>query len=103
MTMQTQSKVLSLMNVAKTLRLDQHAAPLSVVRRGERLTIEDRVLRTEGFLCWVEAFTPERPGASAASNHADVPTSVERLAAERRADLDGGRSQRVMAEVSNLD
>src|SRR5262249_39850338 len=59
--MQTQSKALALMNAAKTLRLDQHDAPLSLVRRAGHLTIEARVLRTEGFLCWVEAFTPEHP------------------------------------------
>jgi hypothetical protein len=57
-----QVKVRGLMEEAKRLQIDQRGARLSIVRMANgRLTIEARVMRTEGSYCWVEAFTLEHP------------------------------------------
>jgi hypothetical protein len=52
----------SLISQAKRLRLDQHGAPLSIVRKaGGQLTVESRVLRGEGLNTYLEVFTPDNP------------------------------------------
>lgn len=52
----------SLISQAKRLRLDQHAAPLSIVRKTNgQLTMESRVLREEGLNTWMEVFTLDNP------------------------------------------
>lgn len=59
---ETQARGRALMSAARELRIDQHGAPLSIVRRPDgRLSIEARVMRTSGIYCWVEAFTLEHP------------------------------------------
>ncbi|HYV04558.1 MAG TPA: hypothetical protein VFB82_08235 [Blastocatellia bacterium] len=61
-TMQTQARGQALMSAARGLRIDQHGAPLSIVRRPNgQLSIEARVMRTSGIYCWIEAFTLEHP------------------------------------------
>jgi len=58
--MQVQAR--GLMEEAKRMGIDQRGARLSIVRMQDgRLTIEARVMRTEGSNCWVEAFTLEHP------------------------------------------
>lgn len=60
--MQTQAKARTLMTKARQLNIDQHGAPLSIVRRADgRLTVEARAMRSKGFYSWVEAFTLEHP------------------------------------------
>lgn len=52
----------SLISQAKRLRLDQHGAPLSFVRRANgQWTVESRVLRGKGLNTYLEVFTPEIP------------------------------------------
>lgn len=60
----TQSTVraVALVNHAKQFGLDRRGGLLSIVSRPSgRLTVEARVMRREGFTCWVEAFTLEHP------------------------------------------
>ena len=60
--MQMQVRARALMNNARELRIDQHGAPLSMVRRPNgQLSVEARVMRTSGIYCWVEAYTLEKP------------------------------------------
>jgi pimeloyl-ACP methyl ester carboxylesterase len=61
---QTQSHVraLAFVNQAKQLGLDRRGGLLSIVRRPDgQLTVESRVMRSEGIYCWIEAFTFEHP------------------------------------------
>lgn len=52
----------SLISQAKRLRLDQHGAPLSFVRKANgQLTVESRVMRSKGLNSYLEVFTPENP------------------------------------------
>jgi hypothetical protein len=52
----------SLISQAKRLRLDQHGAPLSIVRKADgQWTVESRVMRGEGLNTYLEVFTPENP------------------------------------------
>lgn len=61
-TIQMQARGQALMSAARGLRIDQHGAPLSIVRRPDgQLSIEARVMRTSGIYCWVEVFTLEHP------------------------------------------
>jgi hypothetical protein len=47
---------------AKRLRLDEHGAPLSIVRRPDgQLTVEARVMRGEGINTYMELFTLNNP------------------------------------------
>ena len=60
--METQATARALMGAARALRIDQHGAPLSIVRGSDgQLSLEARVMRTSGIYCWVEAFTLEHP------------------------------------------
>lgn len=60
--MQMQAKARTLIDEARRFGIDQHGARLSIVRRADRrLTMEARVMRSEGFYCWVEAYTLEHP------------------------------------------
>jgi hypothetical protein len=59
---QSTVRVLALVNQAKQFGLDHRGELLSIVRRPKgRLTVEARVMRSEGFTCWIEAFTLEHP------------------------------------------
>lgn len=51
-----------LMNRAENLSLHRHGAPVSIVTKPDgQLTVETRVLRSEGLHAWVEAFTEDHP------------------------------------------
>lgn len=52
----------SLISQARRLRLDQHGAPLSIVRRADgQLTVESRVMRGTGLNTYLEVFTYDNP------------------------------------------
>jgi hypothetical protein len=52
----------AVINQAKQFGLDHRGGLLSLVRRPDgQLTVEARVMRTEGITCWVDAFTLENP------------------------------------------
>jgi hypothetical protein len=53
---------LALLNRAKRLRLHDHGGLLSLVRRPDGiLSVETRILRSQGFYCWLEVFSLEHP------------------------------------------
>jgi hypothetical protein len=59
---ETQRQMPALIERAKRLGLDRRGTPLSIVRRlGGQLTVEARVMRSQGFYCWMEVFTLENP------------------------------------------
>ena len=59
---QSNVRALGFVNQAKQLGLDRRGGLLSIVRRLDgQLTVESRVMRSEGIYCWVEAFTLEHP------------------------------------------
>jgi len=62
--MQAQSKERAsvVINRAKRFGLDHHGGLLSIVRGFDgQLTVEARVLRSDGIYCWLEVFTLEHP------------------------------------------
>lgn len=62
--MRAQSNVQApaLVNQARRFGLDHRGGMLSIVRRLDgQLTVEARVMRSEGFYCWIEAFTMQHP------------------------------------------
>lgn len=60
--MQAQAETRALMDEAKRLHIDRRGAPLSIVRRPDgQLTVEARVIRSEGINYWIEVFTLENP------------------------------------------
>jgi hypothetical protein len=84
--MQMQVRARALMNNARELRIDQHGAPLSIVRRPDgRLTVEARVMRTSGIYCWVEAYTLEKPEGERREVITHGRRRNQRLAAQRLA------------------
>jgi hypothetical protein len=55
-------RAMALVNHAKQFGIDSRGALLSIVRGPKgRLTVEARVMRSEGLRCWVDAFTLEHP------------------------------------------
>lgn len=58
----SQAQAMKMVGQAKQLSLDQHGAPLSIVRRPDgRLTVEARVVRGTGLNAYLEVFRPENP------------------------------------------
>jgi len=58
----SQAQAMAMIGQAKRLSLDQHGAPLSIVRRPDgRLTVEARVMRGEGINAYLEVFTLDNP------------------------------------------
>ncbi|NOT62884.1 MAG: hypothetical protein HOP19_21965 [Acidobacteria bacterium] len=57
-----QAQALTQLNQAARLRLDDHGAPLALVRQPDgRVSVAARVLRGAGLNTWMEVFTPEHP------------------------------------------
>jgi hypothetical protein len=57
-----QTQALSALSQAYQLRLDEHGAPLALVRTPDgQWTVEARVLRNSGPFEWLEVFTPDKP------------------------------------------
>ena len=62
MQLQANVQAMALVNQARQFGLDRRGGLLSIVRRPDgRLTVESRVIRSEGIYCWAEVFSLEHP------------------------------------------
>jgi hypothetical protein len=58
----SQAQAMAMISQASQFSLDQHGAPLSLVRRPDgQLTVEARVMRGEGINAYMEVFTLDNP------------------------------------------
>jgi len=87
MQLQANVQAMALVNQARQFGLDRRGGLLSIVRRPDgRLTVESRVIRSEGIYCWAEVFSLEHPEGE--RREVIVPTIARSLSGIQPSGLD---------------